>query len=176
MAVTAPVVIERMGLEDIGAVHEIERLSFSTPWPAHAFEQELKGNRMARYLVARAGERVVAFAGIWLMADEAHITTFGVHPDWRRQGIGRRLMLALLELSVEIRARRMTLEVRAGNDPAQSLYRAFGFLVAGRRPRYYSDDGEDALVMTTSELSGPMMRAVISRERERRSTVGEEAS
>jgi ribosomal-protein-alanine N-acetyltransferase len=176
VAVTAPVVIDRMGLDDIAAVHEIERLSFSSPWPAHAFEQELKGNRMARYLVARAGERVVAFAGIWLMADEAHVTTFGVHPEWRRRGIGRQLLLALLELSLEIDARRMTLEVRAGNEAAQALYQSFGFLVAGRRPRYYTDDGEDALVMTTSELTGPMMRAVLTRERAHRSALEGEGS
>ena len=81
------------------AVHEIERMSFRTPWPAHAFEQELRGNRLARYLVARAGDAVVGFAGVWLMVDDAHVTTFGVHPDWRRQGIGRRLLLELAALS-----------------------------------------------------------------------------
>src|SRR5574338_193538 len=104
-----------MRLDDVSAVHEIERLSFATPWPAYAFEQELKGNRLARYVVARAGERVVGFAGIWLMVDEAHITTFGVHPDWRRQGIGRQLLLNVAELSVAIGARRMTLEVRVSH-------------------------------------------------------------
>ena len=122
-----------MRLADVPTVHEIERLSFSTPWPAHAFEQELIGNRMARYLVARAGERVVGFGGIWLMVDEAHITTFGVHPEWRRRGVGRQLLIALAELSEEMRASRMTLEVRAGNQAAQELYRRFGFIVAGRR-------------------------------------------
>ena len=63
MAVTAPIVVEPMRLEDVGHVHEIERLSFRTPWPAYAFEQELRGNRLARYVVARAGDRVVGFAG-----------------------------------------------------------------------------------------------------------------
>ena len=81
MAVTAPLLIEPMRREDISAVHEIERLSFRTPWPAYAFEQELRGNRLARYIVARAGDRIVGFAGVWLMADEVHITTFGVHPE-----------------------------------------------------------------------------------------------
>jgi ribosomal-protein-alanine N-acetyltransferase len=167
MALTARVVVEPMGLEDVAAVHEIERLSFSTPWPASAFEQELRGNRLARYLVARAGDRLVGFAGVWMMVDEAHITTFGVHPDWRRQGIGRQLLLNLAELSIAIGARRMTLEVRVSNDAAQALYGAFGFEVAGRRPRYYSDDGEDALIMTTPDLDMHAMRAVISRERAR---------
>jgi ribosomal-protein-alanine N-acetyltransferase len=167
MALTARVVVEPMSLSDVGAVHEIERLSFSVPWPAHAFEQELRGNRLARYLVARAGATVVGFAGTWLMVDDSHITTFGVHPDWRRQGIGRQLLLGVADLSVRIGARRLTLEVRASNIAAQALYRSFGFEVVGRRPRYYTDDGEDALVMTTPELDLPSMRAVIAAERAR---------
>lgn len=167
MALTARVVVEPMSLDDVGAVHEIERLSFSTPWPAYAFEQELRGNRLARYLVARAGDRIVGFAGVWMMVDEAHVTTFGVHPEWRRQGIGRQLLLNLAELAIAIGARRMTLEVRVSNDAAQGLYGAFGFEIAGRRPRYYSDDGEDALIMTTPDLDSEAMRAIIARERAR---------
>ena len=167
MALTARVVVDPMRLDDVAAVHEIERLSFRTPWPAYAFEQELKGNRLARYLVARAGDRVVGFAGIWTMVDDAHITTFGVHPDWRRQAIGRQLLLNLAELSLAVGARRMTLEVRASNEAAQALYRAFGFDVVGRRPGYYTDDGEDALIMTTPDLDGPAMRERISDERRR---------
>jgi ribosomal-protein-alanine N-acetyltransferase len=166
VALISPLVVEPMRMADVPTVHEIERLSFSTPWPAHAFEQELTGNRMARYLIARAGEQVVGFGGIWLMVDEAHITTFGVHPEWRRRGVGRQLLIALVELSEQMRASRMTLEVRAGNQAAQELYRRFGFIVAGRRARYYTDDGEDALIMTTSALAGPRMRAILARERE----------
>jgi ribosomal-protein-alanine N-acetyltransferase len=167
MALTARVVVDAMQLEDVPAVHEIEQLSFRTPWPAHAFEQELRGNRLARYLVARAGDTVVGFAGVWLMVDDAHVTTFGVHPDWRRQGIGRQLLLNLYELSVALRARQMTLEVRVSNTPAQALYRSFGFEIVGRRPHYYTDDGEDALVMTTPELGDPRLRALVDAERER---------
>ena len=167
MALTARVVVDPMRLDDVAAVHEIERLSFRTPWPAYAFEQELKGNRLARYVVARAGDRVVGFAGIWLMVDEAHVTTFGVHPDWRRQAIGRQLLVNLAELSISIGARRMTLEVRESNVAAQALYLGFGFEVAGRRAGYYTDDGEDALVMTTPELDGTGMLAILETERRR---------
>ncbi len=167
MALTARVVVEAMRLDDVAAVHEIERLSFSTPWPAYAFEQELRSNRLARYIVARAGDGIVGFAGIWLMVDEAHVTTFGVHPDWRRQSIGRQLLLNLAELSGAIGARRMTLEVRESNLPAQALYRSFGFAIAGRRPAYYTDDGEDALVMTTPDLEDEKMRENLAAERER---------
>jgi ribosomal-protein-alanine N-acetyltransferase len=171
LAIGLPLTVEEMRSSDIAEVHEIERLSFSTPWPAYAFEQELRGNRLARYVVARTPmlgrERVLGFAGVWLMGDEAHITTFGVHPEWRRQGVGSQLMLRLLELSLELRALRMTLEVRVGNVAAQELYRRFGFEIAGTRPRYYTDDGEDAFVMTTPDLARPAMQALIADERER---------
>lgn len=170
MALTAPVVIAPMTLEDVDAAHEIERLSFATPWPAYAFEQELRGNRLARYLVARAGEELVGFAGMWMMVDDAHITTISVHPEWRRRGVGRQLLLDLTELAISVGARRMTLEVRAGNSAAHALYREFGFDVVGRRPGYYSDDGEDALVMTTPDLDTPAMRTVLEWQRRWRPT------
>jgi ribosomal-protein-alanine N-acetyltransferase len=167
VAVSAAVLVEPMRLADVADVLEIERLSFSSPWPAYAFEQELTANRLARYLVARLDDRVVGFGGIWLMVDEAHVTTFGVHPDHRRQGIGRRLLLHLAEVAIELGSARMTLEVRVSNAPAQMLYRSFGFNVAGRRVAYYSDDGEDALVMTTPELAGPLVQATLASERAR---------
>ncbi|MEO8251606.1 MAG: ribosomal protein S18-alanine N-acetyltransferase [Chloroflexota bacterium] len=164
---STPVVVEPMRVADVPAVLEIERRSFSSPWPAYAFEQELTANRLAHYRVARLGDRVVGFGGIWLMVDEAHVTTFGVHPDYRRQGIGRNLLLRLAELAIELGSARMTLEVRLSNLAAQGLYRSFGFGVSGRRVAYYSDDGEDALVMTTPELAGVQMRAALAAERER---------
>jgi ribosomal-protein-alanine N-acetyltransferase len=165
MAVTSPLVVEPMRMGDVAAVLEIERLSFSSPWPAYAFEQELTANRLAHYVVARSDQRVVGFAGIWLMVDEAHITTFGVHPDHRRRGVGRRLLLRLAEMAIELGTSRMTLEVRVSNVAAQALYQSFGFRVAGRRIAYYSDDGEDALVMTTPQLADPAVQATLIAER-----------
>ena len=79
----------------------IEEASFTTPWPPDAYRSELETNRMAHYLVARVGETVAAYGGMWLMVDEAHITTFAVHPAWRRQGIGERLLLAFLDIAVD---------------------------------------------------------------------------
>src|SRR3989337_3290979 len=104
MALTARGVVDPMRPDDVTAVHEIERLSFSTPWPAYAFEQELRGNRLARYLAARAGDELVGFAGMWMMVDDAHITTISVHPEWRRRGVARQLMLDLTELAIAVRA------------------------------------------------------------------------
>lgn len=169
MAIGLPVQVDDMRLPDVAQVQEIERLCFLTPWPAYAFEQELRGNRLARYVVARTGEggteRVVGFAGVWLMVDEAHITTFAVHPEFRRLGVGRRLLLRLVDLAKDLHAARLTLEVRVSNHPAQALYRRFGFSIAGTRPRYYSDDGEDAFIMTTPDLARPAMQGLIADER-----------
>jgi len=99
------------------------------------------------------------FGGIWLMVDEAHITTFAVDPAWRRQGIGERLLLALLDVAQARRAREATLEVRLSNVAARRLYEKYGFRPVGLRPNYYTDDGEDALIMTTEALDGPAMQA-----------------
>ena len=171
MAVAAPVVVEPMRLADVPAVHEIERLSFTSPWPDYAFEQELTSNRLARYIVARAasrsGSRVVGFAGLWLMVDEAHVTTFGVHPEWRRRGVGRQMLVTLFDLAWELRAARMTLEVRASNRGAQALYAELGFAIAGRRIAYYTDDGEDALVMTTPDLASIGVQQLVDAARRR---------
>ena len=152
-------VIEPMTFEDLPAVQEIERASFTTPWPAHAYQAELETNKLARYLVVRLGREVVAYAGIWLMVDEAHITTFAVAPAWRRRRIAERLLVAALDLSIARGAREATLEVRLSNLPARRLYEKYGFRPVGIRPRYYSDDHEDALIMTTEPLLSPGMRA-----------------
>src|SRR4030095_6363350 len=95
---------------------------------------------------------------MWLMVDEAHITTFAVQPGWRRQRIGERLLLAFLDVAVERGAHEATLEVRLSNLPARKLYEKYGFRPVGLRPRYYSDDNEDALIMTTDPLASPRMR------------------
>ena len=149
--------LEPMRLADLPSVHRIERASFSVPWPDEAYRSELEGNRLASYLVARADDDVVAYGGIWLMVDEAHVTTFAVDPDWRRQRIGEALILALLDLAIARHAREATLEVRLSNIGARRLYEKFGFRPVGVRPRYYSDNGEDALIMTTELLTGRSM-------------------
>lgn len=153
-----------MTLADLPEVHRIERASFSVPWPDEAYRSELVANRLASYLVARADglDGIVAYGGIWLMVDEAHITTFAVDPAWRRQGVGETLLLALLDLALARHAREATLEVRLSNLPARRLYEKYGFRPVGLRPHYYSDNGEDALIMTTEPLTGVAMRRRIA--------------
>jgi ribosomal-protein-alanine N-acetyltransferase len=157
--------IEEMRLDDIAEVQAIERASFATPWPPQAYRSELETNRLASYLVARIAGGIVGYAGIWLMVDEAHITTFAVHPGWRRRRIGERLLLTVLDVAIDRGAREATLEVRLSNLPARRLYEKYGFRPVGLRPRYYTDDNEDALIMTTDPLAGAGMRARMARLR-----------
>ena len=159
------VIIEAMRLDDLDAVQQIELASFMTPWPSNAYRSELLTNRLASYLVARVDDRIVAYGGMWLMVDEAHITTFAVHPAWRRQRLGERLLLAFLDLARDRHAREATLEVRLSNLAARRLYEKYGFRPVGLRPRYYSDNNEDALIMTTDLLDDPAFRARIERLR-----------
>jgi ribosomal-protein-alanine N-acetyltransferase len=167
MVARAPltIVVDRMTVDDLAAVHEIERESFTTPWPAHAYRQELEQNKLAHYLVARYGDLIVGFAGTWMLVDEAHVTTFATRASWRRQGVGERLLIALLDLAVARGAAEATLEVRPSNYPARNLYEKFGFRVAGVRPRYYSDNNEDALIMTTEPLESRSMLERLARLR-----------
>ncbi len=157
--------IEAMRIEDLEAVHQIELASFSAPWPPNAYRSELETNRLANYLVARIDGQIVAYGGMWLMVDEAHITTFAVHPAWRRQRIGERLLVAFIDLALDRHAREATLEVRLSNIAARRLYEKYGFRPVGLRPRYYSDDGEDALIMTTEPLSETTFRERLARLR-----------
>src|SRR6187402_2192791 len=158
-------VIEPMQLDDLDAIHGIELASFSSPWPPNAYRSELQTNRLASYLVARVDGEIVAYGGMWLMVDEAHITTFAVHPAWRRQRVGERLLLAFIDLAVARQAREATLEVRLSNIAARRLYEKYGFRPVGLRPRYYSDDNEDALIMTTEPLESPPMAERVERLR-----------
>ncbi len=169
MVSVAPVVIQDMTLEDVAGVQVVENASFPAPWPANAFKHELTQNRNARYIVARDGERIVAYAGLWLMVDEAHITTFAVLPEARRQRIGERLLQRLFDIAQELSAEWLTLEVRASNLAAQKLYEKYGFRRAGVRRRYYSDNNEDALIMWTERIKD---RTVLDRLAKLREELG----
>ncbi len=136
-----------MRLRDLPEILKIEKLSFTTPWSRQAFISELLDNDRAYYLVAKYDEHPVGYIGIWLVAGEGHITNVAVHPDYRQQGIGRRLMLSIEELARARDTRRTTLEVRKSNLVAQHLYVELGYASAGIRPGYYRDNNEDAIIM-----------------------------
>lgn len=146
------VTLEAMREDDIPHVLAIERQSFRTPWPRDAYTHELNENRLAAYLVARAENEIVGYAGMWIILDEAHVTTIAVDPRYRGQHIGERLLLGLIDAALGRGARWMTLEVRRSNDVAQTLYKKYGFREIGVRKGYYSDNREDAIVMWSGNL------------------------
>jgi ribosomal-protein-alanine N-acetyltransferase len=152
-----PMRIRPMRLEDLEQVHAIDRMSFSIPWPENSYRYELLDNPRSMQLVVETDlpddpRQVVAVIVVWLIEDEAHIATLSVHPDYRGQGISRELLAATLIEAIRAGMRTATLEVRADNQIAQALYRRFRFDVYGRRPRYYRDNNEDALIMTVEGL------------------------
>lgn len=108
---------------------------------------------------------VVGYAGLWLSLDEAHITTIASAPEARRRGVGELLLNGLIDLSLELGARFLTLEVRVGNTAAQQLYGKYGFEVRGKRPRYYTDNKEDALIMWTPDVATAEYQGVLRRLR-----------
>ena len=151
------VVIRSMRIEDLEQVHALDRLSFTLPWPESAFRYELLDNPHSLLWVAEAGgpeARIIGVVVVWLILDEAHIATIAVHPDHRHKGIGARLLATALKNAILNGSLTATLEVRSQNASAQSLYRQFHFEIVGRRPRYYRDNNEDALLMTV-DLTRP---------------------
>ena len=138
--------LDFMTIKDVPAVHELELACFPSPWDISAYYRELQ-NPSAFYLVARKGEEIAGFGGMWTIGDEAHIVTLAVDEQYRRHGIGRLLVEALLKEARRRRAARVSLEVRVGNHPAQNLYTAYGFRTIAFRRGYYPDNGEDAAVM-----------------------------
>lgn len=139
--------IRKMTLEDIPDIMVIEHESFSLPWSEEAFRNELTMNHFARYLVMELDGKPIAYAGMWTIVDEAHITNIAVRTAYRGHHLGETLLLELIKLAMEHGIERMTLEVRESNLVAQSLYRKLGFDPAGIRKGYYSDNQEDAIIM-----------------------------
>lgn len=144
--------IRKMMLEDIPAVVELDRIAFSLPWPERSFRFEIADNPAARCWVAEVDGRVVGMVVGWLLVDEIHIATIATHPDFRRQGIGRKLLSHTLRRAFEEGAQSSFLEVRESNLAAQEMYREFGYEPTGRRKRYYKDNDEDAILMNLGSL------------------------
>ena len=149
-----------MHVDDIEQVMPIENASFPAPWPASAYRYELTRNKLSSYLVLQNKEPpllrpgpILAYGGFWVILDEGHISTIAVHPDWRGRGLGEWMLVALIDAAILRGAEELTLEVRVSNHIAQGLYRKYAFAEVGRRKRYYHDNNEDALIMTTPRVS-----------------------
>lgn len=163
MTPTADPRLRRLSLEDFEAARAIEQAAFTSGWSPTAFEHELRHNASARYVLlerraASGAFEAAAFGGLWLMFDQAHIVTVAVLPSERRQGYGRLLVHALLAIAEDAGMDDATLEVRVSNVAARALYRGYGFHEVGERKRYYADNGEDAVIMTTEAFASDGFR------------------
>ncbi|MEW6081889.1 MAG: ribosomal protein S18-alanine N-acetyltransferase [Bacillota bacterium] len=141
-----------MTLDDIDQVLAIERCAFPSPWSERAFVSEITENAMAHYVVVERAGVVVAYSGMWLILDEAHITNIAVHSRVRRQGVGGFLLSQMLARAAARGCQRMTLEVRVSNSAAQLMYHRFGFQRKGVRRGYYTDTREDAIIMWKDDI------------------------
>jgi [ribosomal protein S18]-alanine N-acetyltransferase len=139
-------VIRRMTAEDLDAVLEIERASFTMPWTRETFRGLLRRTD-AHLFVAEVDGRVVGYAAVWVVLDQAELGDVAVAEGWRRRGLGRRLLEAVLALMPDVGVRELFLEVRVSNDAARRLYEGYGFVEVGRRANYYERPREDALVL-----------------------------
>lgn len=156
-AAGANVTVSPFRRRHLRAVLAIEAQVYPRPWTSQLFEDEL--DRAGRaYVVARVGPTLVGYAGVLMIADDGHVATVAVDPAWQGRGIATRLLLELVSAAQELGANQLTLEVRVSNTTAQGIYRRFGFAPAGARKAYYSDNGEDALVMWAHEINGPEYR------------------
>jgi len=174
--------LELMREADVNTVQEIERDIFATPWPRNAYYRELASRASAHYVVLRqdgiverpAGYRgadfdptIIGYGGMWRMYDEAHVTTIGVRKDLQHRGYGRVIFAGLVQAAYDMGAKWVTLEVRTSNENAMKMYESFGFKVIGRRKGYYTDNGEDAIVMWSDSIHSPRFRRAYEANLER---------
>jgi ribosomal-protein-alanine N-acetyltransferase len=136
-----------MRLQDIPQICRIEIDAFPTPWTEAAFHNELTNNQFAQYMVMEYDGHIIGYGGMWIIMEEAHVTNIAVLSSFRGRKLGERLVSELQRTASFLGAERMTLEVRVSNQIARNLYEKLGFYSVGRRRGYYSDNGEDALIM-----------------------------
>jgi len=138
--------IEKMSERHVRQVAELEKLCFSDPWSESSVASELD-NKLSLWLVAVEDDTVVGYVGSQTCCDETDMMNVAVHPDYRRKGIAAALVAALVDALQAAGSHCLTLEVRASNEPAKSLYEKLGFEQVGRRPNYYRNPKEDALIL-----------------------------
>lgn len=139
--------ITKMTIEDVPEIAALEKVCFSAGWSEKSFRDEMS-NRLAIYHVARDNGKCIGYAGFWNVSGEGGITNVAVLPEYRRKGVGSKLITEMIKTAETLKLDLLTLEVRKSNTAAQGLYSKFGFEIIGERKRYYSDNGEDAYIMT----------------------------
>ncbi len=188
-------ILRYMTADDILEVYHLDKLAFPTPWPISTYRYELTNDNSRLFVLEQRGvgsppithqstgivgrifrkpppppqppaRLLVGYSGMWQIADEAHISTIAVHPEWQGRRLGELLLWNMTRHALHMRSRVLTLEVRVSNTRAQQLYRKYGFEIAGRRKGYYRDNGEDAYLMSV-KLTNPAYRTwVIERGHE----------
>lgn len=143
------ILIRRMTIDDVDQVYSIEQDSFPIPWSKESFFNDISNNKCARYLVACINNKIIAYCGIWIILDEGHITNLAVSTGFQSIGIGTYLFQSLIEYSVNLGVKYITLEVRKSNFIAQKLYKKLGFHKVSIRKNYYEDNREDAYIMVS---------------------------
>ncbi|WP_100406131.1 ribosomal protein S18-alanine N-acetyltransferase [Bacillus solitudinis] len=139
--------IRLMTDEDIDQIVRVEMDSFTMPWTASVFENELINNKYAHYLVYDYNGEIIGYCGLWVVMDEAQVTNIAIHSDYRGHKRGERLLSYAKSFVALMGVKRLSLEVRVSNVVAQGLYRKLGFQEGGIRKNYYADNSEDAIVM-----------------------------
>ena len=136
-----------MTAEDVPEIAALEKRCFTLPWSEKSFRDEM-ANKLAIYHVAKDNGACVGYAGFWNVSGEGDVTNVAVLPEYRRRGVGSSLVAEMVKTAENLNLELLTLEVRKSNVAAQRLYEKFGFEILGERKRYYSDNGEDAYIMT----------------------------
>jgi ribosomal-protein-alanine N-acetyltransferase len=155
--------VSPMRRRHLRSVLRIEGQVYPTPWTHGLFVSELALRSTRSYVVARVGREVVGYAGLMMSLNDGHITTIAVDPEWQRQGVATRLLLALSREALARGANALTLEVRLSHRGAQRLYQRFGFTAVGVRKGYYADSGEDALIMWAHDADQPAYASLLDR-------------
>ncbi len=139
--------IRKMEQADIKAVMGVDQKSFSSPWNEEIFTHEVNENDYAHYFIVETKEKIIGYAGLWIVYEDAQITNIALLEEYRGFKIGEKLFGYVLQYAIQQGAERLSLEVRMSNIVAQNLYHKFGLVPGGIRKKYYTDDNEDALVM-----------------------------
>lgn len=190
------VIIRPMSLDDIDQVVMLDKLSFPSPWPARTYRYEILDNDHARMFVLEPADApplvaeprqqswldrligsivgqangqpspLIGYSGMWHIADEAHISTIAIHPDWRGKKLGELLVWSMVRQAIRQQAVQVTLEVRVSNTLAQNLYYKYGFEILGTRKGYYRDNSEDAYMMGITRLDEEYRRKMLHFGRE----------
>ena len=143
---------EELKESDLEEVLAIEQASFPTPWTRPMFLEEIMGKARAFFIAARIGGKIVGYGGLWSVLDEAHLCNLAVHPQFRHQHLGTKILNSLIEIARSQKAKLMTLEVRETNAIARALYEKIGFRLVAIRKGYYQDTKEDAYIFLKDGL------------------------